>query len=149
MKNIWTILCNKSIIDEQSKNITMIDCVDQINVTLKKKKVEQAHKEGMEFIMIKHNLELVTLWYDNDMSVDREFEMKVNIINSEKKEIGSFSGNVSIPTSKKRVRNRLMFNLLPVAKTDEYTFVVFYKEKGKDKFLKAAEMPVEINVVIE
>jgi hypothetical protein len=146
MKNIWTVLCQKSIIDKTTNNVSLIEAIDQLNVSIADEAMKSAKREGKDFVFINANLELVTLWYDEKISRARDFDYKVNIVSSDKKEIGSLSGMINFPKETKRIRSQLLLEGLPISKSDIYSFEMFYKERGSEEFIKAGVLPIDIFV---
>jgi len=97
------------------------------------------------------NLEIVSLW-DNDKKRVKEFLVRVDLIDSQKKVLISSELPVARPNNKhisseaRSVTTRMSINLLPLTTAGQYLFKVSQKYPEDKKFNTVAELPLEIKI---
>jgi len=76
IKHVWSILCEKSILDQETNNVSITNAIEQLNLSLKGKPDKLSLKKG---IYIPFNLEIVTFLCTEDVANVIEGEYKIEI----------------------------------------------------------------------
>lgn len=142
MKNIWSVIFNRAVVDENTNSISLFDCVEEITVNFSKPEDVSVPQKNIPI-----NFTIISLWSDNDISKDRKFEYLLEIIDPQGKKINEFSNFPVIEKGKKRLRTIVQMNGMGITSEGEYTLVVKYK-KDIEKFVVASKIPVDIKFVL-
>jgi len=141
MKHVWSVLCSKSITDREENLISLINCIEHIKIEVDEKNKEEI-KQKIKGIPV--NLELVNLWFDNDIKKIRKFEVMVKIFDNKNQEIEKFSGAFVLVENMKRMRTRMKIGVLPIIKSGLYFLKISFKEEKAKDYREVAEIPLEI-----
>jgi len=139
IKHVWSILCEKSILDQETNNVSITNAIEQLNLSLKGKPDKLSLKKG---IYIPFNLEIVTFLCTEDVANVIEGEYKIEIKAPDGKLLQEYETHVQSNNKRLRVRNRNIG--LKVIESGVYKFNIFLKEKGEEQYRKVAELPVEV-----
>ncbi len=142
MKNIWSVIFNRAVVDENTNSMSLFDCTEEITVNFSKPEEISAPQKNIPI-----NFTIISLWSDNDVSKDRKFEYLLEIIDPQDKKINEFTNFPIIEKGKKRLRTIVQMNGMGVTSEGEYTIVVKYK-KDSDKFVIASKIPLDIKFVL-
>lgn len=142
MKNIWSVIFNRAVVDENTNSISLFDCVEEITVNFSKPEDVSVPQKNIPI-----NFTIISLWSDNDISKDRKFEYLLEIIDPQGKKINEFSNFPVIEKGKKRLRTIVQMNGMGITSEGEYTLVVKYK-KDSEKFVVASKIPLDIKFVL-
>ena len=140
MKHIWSVLCKNSIINRETNSLTLVDCIEQVNVSLKK---DTTKDRQMFFIPM--NFELVSLYYDEKINKERKVEIYLELQDATKKKLKDFTMNFTMPKMARRLRNRIKIDSLPVTSEGLYLFKMKFREKGKKKY-QVIDVPLDVFV---
>lgn len=145
MKNIWSILSNSSIKDEESKKISIINVVDSIGALLEKKQVGKKNFVNLA-------LELISCWsgFDGDYS---NFIIRVRLVDPKKNILLKTELNVEKNKNEanKKLKNiitNLSFKSFPVTISGFYVFEISQKKEGEESFKIVSNIPVNVDVKI-
>jgi|AMQJ01.1.fsa_nt_gi hypothetical protein len=142
MKNIWSVIFNRAVVDGNTNSISLFDGVEEITVNFSKPEDISMPQKNIPI-----NFTVISLWSDEDTSKRRKFEYLMEILDPQNKKISEFS-NISIfEAGKKRLRTIIQINGMAVTLEGEYTIVVKYKMKS-DKFIVASKIPLDIKFVL-
>ena len=139
IKHIWSILCKKSLIDKETNNISLIEVLEEISVTMGTP-VNLESKINIPF-----GYEIVSYWI-KEKEIE-EVEVRVRFMDPDQKIIQTFLNKLSIPPDKNRMRSRFKIIGLELTKSGYYTFLIEVKEKNKKVFKRVAELPLEIKLI--
>jgi hypothetical protein len=142
MKNIWSVIFNRAVVDENTNSMSLFDCVEEITVNFSKPEEISAPQKNIPI-----NFTIISLWSDNNVSKDRKFEYLLEIIDPQDKKINEFTNFPIIEKGKKRLRTIVQMNGMGITSEGEYTLVVKYK-KDSDKFVIASKIPLDIKFVL-
>jgi hypothetical protein len=67
-EHIWTVLCERHLIDPDSKIISLIDVGESLNIVGLQKQIEDAVRLGKKGTFVNVPAELVSWWYRSDTS---------------------------------------------------------------------------------
>lgn len=145
MKHVWSVLCSKSITDKEENLISLISCIEHVEIKINKKNEENPNQQ---IKAISVNLELVSSWFDNDLEHVRKFEMQIKITDNRYKEIEKFSAPFVLAENMKILRTRMKIAALPIIKSGLYFFKVSFRNEKEQKFTAVAEIPLELDTII-
>lgn len=133
MKHLWSIICNRLIIDEQTNNATIIDILEEIKI---KKEFLQNKKELPFFF------NFVSLWFVEDKDeCEKETNVIIEFYDPNNNKLNDFNFSFALPQRKKRIRTNVKFDrfLLNGSGT--------YRIKVKQDNTEVAEIPLEIIII--
>ena len=142
IKHIWSILCRKSIVDNETNNISINDVFEQLSVDLKVKKDDV---DKLKLINIPIEFEVVSMWVKNDKT-NLKGNLNVEILNPKGAVVKNFEQPLEMPETMKRLRSRLRIMGLVVEQPGDYIFKISFKEEGQKLYKAVAEIPLEINL---
>ncbi|MCF7795284.1 hypothetical protein K9M50_02920 [Patescibacteria group bacterium] len=140
MKHVWTILCEKSIIDSQTNLLSLLNCVEEINLAMKESKFQENNNR-----LIPVNLELISLWSIDDYTKENINEIKIELKNPQNIIIGNENLLLKAKKGKKRLRNKININEIPVNKEGRYIFKIL--QKRNNKYITVSEIPLDITIL--
>lgn len=143
MRHIWSVLSDKSLINEDSGQISMIDCLEVINLP-----EEMAREIEGKKVNIPIKLEILSLWVDenNNVDSDRKIDVKIDYIDPKGNEMGSLPQTFELHKGFKRIRSRIKVIGLAVNGLGDYLFRVSFKDNKDKDYLVASEIPLTIQV---
>jgi hypothetical protein len=140
MKNILSVLCLRSIIDQETNNISLIDCLEQLNIQI---------NEGDKNIKDKVfpiAFDFVSIFIDENVKEERRFDFILETVDGKGEKLGEIKGQIIMKEGIKRMRHRIKMQGLKVADSGTYVFKIKYKKTGEEKFKELAEIPLDVNI---
>jgi hypothetical protein len=128
----------KSVIDQESNNITLMDCLEQIN--LKAAPISAASAR----IALPINYELVSFFTRADDNLPCRGEGRVTIVGPSGAAIEEPVQFVVDLTTHDRLRMRNRIAGLPIKGSGRYKFVLQYRNEGESTWLDAAKVPLQV-----
>ncbi|HEX9722444.1 MAG TPA: hypothetical protein VGA53_04215 [Candidatus Paceibacterota bacterium] len=146
MKHIWSVLCQRSIVDQKSNNISLIDVLEQLNINVSP---EQAAKIS-EGLMIPINFDIVSLWArKSEQDKPVKFEIIIDFHNSHGKKLKSFNRAIEVAQNYQRMRTQVKIVGLQIFESGLHTFKVGIKTRQQeDKPRIVAELPLDIKFIL-
>jgi len=143
MKHIWSVLCQKSSIDKESNLISLFDCVEEINLV-----IDQAKAPKNDKIIIPIEFQLVSFWVFEDINKikDNVLEIKIELLDPDKKLLGQFENKFKIKKGISRFRSRITIKGLRITKKGRYTYKVRGKDEGEKGYKVVAELPLDLKL---
>jgi hypothetical protein len=141
MRHIWSVLCQKSIIDKASNNISLVDLVEEIHIS--SELVEGAEKDLKALSRVP--MYWVTLWARSDPEKPEKNWVKDTIISPSGKTIGGKEYEVDLQEYKRNRRIRSV----PIPPSNEqgiYYLQSRLRIEGRKQWKKVAEVPIEVIV---
>lgn len=146
IKHIWTVLCRKSVIDNESNNLSLYDILEQLSISVKPEK--ETVKKTVK-INLPLEYEVVSLWVKQSSKDGFNGEIKLEIINPEGSVVKTFEQPFIIQDNKNRLRSRIRINGFVVDGSGVYLFRISYKEKQEKNFTQISEVPLEVSLKFE
>lgn len=143
IKHIWSVLCEKSVINQDDNNISIHGVLEELSVSLTP---ENETGKLPEKFGIPISYEIVSMWQRNKNVESWKAEIKYIFVDSENEELLSSTQIIEIPKTSRRHRSRMKITGMPLSKEGDYTFQVKIKEEGADTFRLVAELPLEIKI---
>lgn len=133
--HVWSVICQRSVIDKDSLNISLFDVLEQLNLagTLPEDKNKQ--------IIIPIRFELVSLWAREQYDKPVRGMAKLSTSYPSGDIIEGPQINIDL-TVHPRTRSRIVFNGLPFKESGRHVFLIQIR-KG-DKWKEVARLPIEI-----
>ena len=142
IENVWSILCEKSVIDSESNNISFTNILEEIQVTPKEgTKLSEGFDSSEKSIPMA--FELVTMWKRVGEGDVKEL-IRVELVDPNGKSIAFGEHTIEMAKSLKRLRFRIRFNGLKVTIPGDYRFVVKIKQGNTYKEVGFADLEIKI-----
>ncbi|MDD4902753.1 MAG: hypothetical protein PHE24_06500 [Patescibacteria group bacterium] len=142
MKNIWSAIFSKAVVDSTTNSLSLFDCIDEI--TVKFANAEDLSKPSKNIPIV---LTIISLWVDENVANKRKFDYTIEIIDPQNKKIGEFSSSPIFEEGKKRLRTITQTNGMQLTSEGEYIIVVKYKMES-EKFNVASKIPVDVKFIL-
>ena len=139
MKNIWSIIASKTVIDRNSNMISLFDCIEQLNVNANKKIVD-----NNKIKKLSTKFDIVSLWKDDEISKERSGEFIIELYDPSNKKINKFENIFVMPKSMKRMRTIITFEGFPITTEGEYIFKIKFRKNKNNKYKQVSELPLEV-----
>lgn len=141
MKNIWSILCTRSLIDQRTNALSLIDCVDELTITFSKLEEMSAVNKNIPI-----SLEVVSLWHDEKKETERILTYIIEIVDPHGQKVGEFRNEARFEVGKTRLRAITGINGLKLIGEGKYFFRVLIPEGETIKLI--SEIPVDVRFLL-
>jgi hypothetical protein len=147
IEHIWTVICQSSIIDKDTNNISLINILEQL--TLTPPKID----EGKGAIL--GNFEIVTFWSRTNLEKPATGNARIVLYQPSGEIVEQTDSNKRGPeytidlTVFQRVRSRFKFNGIPFLGAGVYQFGIEYKNEGEEDWKEVAKVPIQISLEIK
>jgi len=142
-----SLLCEASIIDSVSNNISLLNVLEEITFALN---VDDYEKEiGEKFnkrdeITVPAKFEIISFW-DNHKKREK-LNICIDFLSPDGKSISSMEPDLRFNPEKPRVRSSIKITGLKLTpKTGIYKFVIKYRNNNKEIYENITEIPLQIN----
>lgn len=139
MKNIWSIIASRTIIDKSSNMLSIFDCIEQININSNKDIID---KNKIKNIPAK--FEIISFWKDDEINKKRHGEFIIELYDPNDKKINEFKSVFMMPKTMKNMRTIITFEGLPITIAGEYIFKIKFRENANEKYRQVSELPLEV-----
>ena len=146
IKHAWSVLCRGSSTDQDTKTISLFNCIERINLDQEQITASQA-KHGQDYIIIPFGFELVTLWWREQVDSQISTTLKIGLLDPGEKVLFSKEYPLLFAVGKRRVRIRAKMNDLKIGPAGTYRFRLYLKQPQQNRFQVAAEVPLEVVLV--
>lgn len=143
IKHIWSVLCQKSSVDQTSNNVSLFDVFEALEVGINPTSNMKVSDNPEFNIPIQY--QIVSLWTITD-DKNNEGEVRIILIGPDGKEKILIDSELKFPTGKRRMRSINQIQGLPLNKSGDYHFIVELKQE--EKFQKVADLPLEVKLNI-
>ncbi|HTX86847.1 MAG TPA: hypothetical protein VMC41_02150 [Candidatus Nanoarchaeia archaeon] len=140
MKNILSALCLRSIIDQETNNISLIDCLEQLNIQINES--DKTVKDKVFPIAF----DFVSIFVDENIKKERKFDFILETVDGKKEKLGEIKGQIVMKEGIKRMRHRIKIPGLKIIDSGTYLFKIKYKKMDEEIFVELAEIPLEVNI---
>ncbi|MFA5933428.1 MAG: hypothetical protein WCV81_04095 [Microgenomates group bacterium] len=145
IKHIWSVLCQKSSVDQLSNNISLFDVFEALEVDIKSASNVKPTTDSSYNVPVQYQV-VTLLSKDTADSKDTQYSIRITLVNPEEKEKILVDQNLTFLANKKRMRSINQIQGLPVNKSGDYHFIV--ELKHEEKFQKVADLPLEVKLNI-
>ncbi|MEX2054533.1 MAG: hypothetical protein WD883_03280 [Candidatus Colwellbacteria bacterium] len=141
INNNWNILCEKSVIDADSNNLSLNNIVEEIQIEIPKDKLSAA--EEVKRVLFK--CELITHWSrEKETSKDIPFGLKIEELGPENNTLNSMEHEAVFPKGKRRLRHRIKMDGFLVKEPGKYAFKISAREGKSDTYSLIGEVPIDV-----
>jgi len=140
MKNVWSIACKNSLVDQDTNSLSLLETLDELNIK---------YKDALNLKIVKTiplSFHIVSLWFDEDLKQERKFQLLIEIIDSQNKKLKSFEQECVFPAGKKRFRVITKINGWGFRGGGVYKIKLKYKSTKKPYQLVSV-IPIDLNLV--
>ncbi len=139
MKNIWSIICEKSSIDAQTNLLSLFNCIEEVQLMIDRKKMSKNDK-----LVIPFNLQLISFWTIEDDTRENLAEIKIDLVDPKGEVLNEFSVGLKAKKGEKRLRSITNMQGIQITEGGRYYYRILQK-KGT-KFEVASETPLDVNL---
>jgi hypothetical protein len=141
MNHIWSILCQNSSVDEETNLLSIFNCLEQAEITIKKDDIENKGK-----VIVPISSELISFWTVDEQDGDNKLEVKIELIDPNNNLLNSAESIFDVKKNFPRFRSKIKLQGLPVTKNGRYIFKVSQKDRVQKKFKIVASLPLDIDL---
>jgi hypothetical protein len=133
--HVWTVLCQRSLIDRNSNNVTLIEIIEQLNIT------------GREDpIVVQMPMELVSLWTRRDPETRARGRYRISFIEPDNAmTLEPYVADIDL-TNHSRFRTRARMGGFPIRRAGRHKFRVDLQVEGEEEWRQIVEVPVQVNI---
>lgn len=139
MKNVWSIICEKSSIDSQTNVLSLFNCIEEMNIEIDKTKMPQGDK-----IVIPVNFQLISLWRVDDSTKENTMDVKMEFVDPSGQVLNESLNTLVTKKGEKRLRSIINIQGLQITDSGVYYYKIL--EKKGNKFEVVSSTPLDINV---
>ncbi len=143
MKNIWSALFNRAIIDKRTGSLSLIDSIEEITVNFSNPEELSRDKKNIPI-----RFTIIGLWSDENISEKREFEYLVEILDPNGVKISEFKNNPVFEEGKKRLRTIVDVNGMGVTTEGDYQVIVKYKNNLENDYQIVSQIPLSVKFIL-
>lgn len=144
----WSVLCGRSIIDNNTNQISLLDVVEKVEAGVEVESLKKLKNEGKGVLVIPINFELVSYISNIDPDKDSTIEMKLTLSDPKGIQLQESSPKFDVPKKIKNMRVRMGVQGMTVNESGVYLFKVWLKKNKDKEFVNVAEIPVEVDITI-
>ena len=144
IKHIWSVLCQRSVVDSQSNNVSLIDVFEQLRVGISP--FDSSDTSVSEGISIPVQYELVNFWSKTNEVVEEKGSIRIVLLDPKGKEIKRMDKDLIIPQTNRRMREINKIQGISLKGNGIYNFVVSIKQEDSDLYITVAEIPLEVKI---
>lgn len=137
IKHIWSIICQNSITDLETRNISLINSLERVQTTIAVKSKRE------KILSIPINFELVS-FFIRDQNDKSKLTVRILRLDPKGKELDSLIKEYKFQRESFKMRNRIRISGMPLTISGIYMFKVQMKEAGQKHFITVAELPLEV-----
>jgi len=142
MKNTWSVICAKAVVDQMTNSLSLHDTVDEMTISFVNP--EDMNKPTKN---VPVSMAVVNLWYDENTSEERTLDYVAEIYSPKGEQVGEFNITAKFEKGKKRLRTIANINGIKLTDEGTYGFRTSYKDK-EGNMLQVAEVPVDVKFVL-
>ena len=134
INHIWSVLCESSILDQDTKLISMINVLEEVTIL----------DEPVPDKVLQIVVSLVTLWIRSDINVPSQGLGRYNFVSPSGEVLQSLEQIIDL-TKYERLRSRGQFAGLKLPESGQYFFNIEFRENEKDEWNSVAAIPLKVN----
>jgi len=140
MKHLWSIICGRAIINNETKTISLIDVLEELtfyNMT--------ESSEGKTKVAFPCDFEVVSYWVRDDANREKYVDFSLEIIDPNNEKIGESNNKMSFPQdSQKRMRTIIKSRAFVFTVDGIYLFKIKMNEGST--YRTVAEFPIDVRL---
>ena len=143
--HIWSVLCDKTIIDQRTNKISLIDVMDRVTFLDPDGKLRQATAKDRAIAGVTFNL--VSLWRQSEPNTPEEIEVRLALVGPDGKWINPPSAIHKLELKKIHIRATNEIPAIPLRGPGYYTFLVQHLPTERKRWRTVARLPFEVRFV--
>lgn len=147
----WSIMCDKSLVDQSSNLLSLLNIIEEISVSnLAKngKKIESKELNDKVSISILKEMSYVSMWRRNALSDDAiDREVQLEWISPQGKSLLNTTTHLQIERGKKNLRMIFNFNTLVITVPGTYVMRLSLRESQEKNFSTIVDTSVDVKLV--
>jgi len=136
ISHVWSLICSRSILDKDSNNISLIECLEQLSVPS-----PPANPDGK--LVIPLTFEIVSLWTRSVAEKPSRGTCRLEVYSPSDTVIHEQRLEVDL-TTYQRVRSRQRFNGLPFGGSGTYRFKITVLSDEHGEPIQVASIPLVV-----
>lgn len=144
IKHIWSVLCQRSVVDSISNNISLFEIFEELQIDVKATEVAKI-PTGKQ-INIPFQYQIVNFWTKTKENEEERAKTMILIKAPNDKEINKFEKELIIPANNKRMRQINNIKGMLLNSSGIYKFLICIKQQGSNQFKQVAELPLEVKI---
>ncbi|MDP9249041.1 MAG: hypothetical protein M3M85_00820 [bacterium] len=147
IKHVWSIICESSIVDQQSNNISIHKVLEQLQVDLTSNKpLTEKEKTGIRKAQIPFPFQVVSMWQSINPKKIPVADVEIELLDPIGESLQKTIFQLKFQKDKARMRTIISNSTIALTDTGLYIFKVGLKEEKEDSFTLVAEIPLEVKV---
>lgn len=140
VQHIWTLLCQRAIIDKKSNNLSLVDVVETVKVPLK-------NFENGKIFKILFPCQIVSFWSKDEAIMSISTQIRLVFYAPGDKKISQMIFPVHIASEMKFARSIINLNFLPITVSGEYILEI--QQQKNRKYEVQARVPFLVNIEVK
>lgn len=143
IKHIWSVLCQKSIVDQQTNNVSLLDVFEALELEITPAQNTMTSSNPEFNVPVQYEI-ISLLSKEKADPKDTQYSIRITLINpgGEKKIL--VDRELPFLANKRRMRSINQIRGLPINKSGDYHFVVAIKQD--ERFQEVADLPLEVKL---
>jgi hypothetical protein len=135
IEHIWTVLCSRAILDVDSKNVSIQNVIEQINI-IPNRKADRP---------LRVDFDIVSLWVRSEVDVPERAKARLRLVDPSGTVFHAATFEVDLSDCE-RARTKLRFRDLPNTFEGRYRFTMELSDQGSEKWRTVASVPLSVVV---
>ena len=137
IQHFWTVLCQRSIVDSVSNNVSLIDIFESLRI----ESVAQADSKAI--LMVPFTFYLVTLWGRKNPETPCQGRARDIILSPKGKKIVEQEHDIDL-TEHARTRHTRRIERFPIEQSGQYKFRTQIRDNKRSIWKTVSEVPLEV-----
>lgn len=144
IKHIWSVLCQRSVIDQESNNASLIDVFEQLQVDTNHAGTSEI--SAPKDISVPVRYELVNFWSKTKEGEEERGSVRILLSDPAGREIQRIENEIVIPQSNKRIREINKIQGITLKGSGVYNFIISIRQQSSETYEPVAELPLEVKI---
>lgn len=146
--HVWSVACSSSITDKESNNISLINLIERLNVTIKTNPEAEANRAKIGWYATPISFDVASRFV-RKVPGDLSFGFRLTMIDSLGKELGDRAeGTLAFPKDLASVRTVVKVSGFPVTVNGMYRIVMSIKDVSESEYTVVQEIPIEVVLTV-
>lgn len=148
IKHVWSILCQSSVVDQQSNNLSIHQVLEQLNVDLSEKDRKLLNNDPKvdKVIGVPFNFQVISMWQSLNNKINPVANAEIELYDPIGQSLQKIEFKLQFEKDKPRMRSIISSPILRITNKGLYIFKVRIKEGDTNTFSEVAEIPLEVRV---
>ena len=150
IKHAWSVVCQSSIIDQQTNNISIHNVLEQFSSEQSASQIATFRKDNPSIgrgVPINFTFQIVSLWQSQNPKIQPSADVLIEFFDSIGDSMQKAEFKLVFEAGKARMRTIITNPFLTVSESGLYYFKVKVREEGNNDFIEVTEIPLEVNVI--